>query len=83
MEWLDWTKESLLYIASPDFLAFSGGMQKKIDNMQIKTLHSGFSEMAGIGLIKIYSIWDTLKNHETKAQFRRKEARTVQVRQQH
>lgn len=58
-------------------------MQKKIDNMRIKTLRGAFYEMAGIGLIKIYSIQDTLKNHKTKAQFREKEARTIQVRQQH
>lgn len=58
-------------------------MQKKIDNMQIKTLHGEFYEMAGIGVIKIYSIQDTLKNHKTKAQFKGKEARTIQVRQQH
>lgn len=72
-EWLDLTKESLISIASPDFfLAFSGGTQEKIDNTQIKTLHSVFYEMAGVGLIKIYSIQDILKNHKTKAQFRKR-----------
>lgn len=65
------------------FLAFSGGMEEKINNTQIKTLHGVFYEMAGVGLIKIYSIQDILKNHKTKAQFRGKEARTIQVRQQH
>ena len=65
------------------FLAFSGSTKEKIDNTQIKTLHGIFYEMAGVGLIKIYSVQDILKKHKTEAQFGEKEARTIQVRQQH